>query len=242
MKVERWEFSLGARTAPGGVEFRVWAPGHERVEVVIYGPDAPALYPLEAESDGYFFGFVQGAGPGSRYKYRLDGRDTFPDPASRSQPDGVHDPSEVIDPTAFSWTDDGWRGIPLEEMVIYELHVGTATPEGTFDALIERLDELVALGVTAVEVMPVADFPGERNWGYDGVYLFAPANVYGGPEGFRRLVDAAHRKGLAVLLDVVYNHFGPEGNYLPAFSGGRIFTEQHHTPWGAAVNYDAEGS
>ncbi|HEV2132462.1 MAG TPA: malto-oligosyltrehalose trehalohydrolase, partial [Longimicrobiaceae bacterium] len=128
------------------------------------------------------------------------------------------------------------------EMVIYELHVGTATPEGTFDALIERLDALVALGVTAVEVMPVADFPGERNWGYDGVYLFAPANAYGGPEAFRRLVDAAHGKGLAVLLDVVYNHFGPEGNYLPAFSGGRIFTEQHHTPWGAAVNYDAEGS
>lgn len=242
MKAERWELSLGARIVPGGVEFRVWAPGHERVEVVIYGPGAPALHALEPASDGYFSGVVQGAGAGSRYRYRLDGADTFPDPVSRSQPDGVHDPSEVVDPAAFSWTDAGWRGIPLDEMVIYELHVGTATPEGTFDALIERLDELAALGVTAVEVMPIADFPGERNWGYDGVYLFAPANAYGGPEGFRRLVDAAHRNGLAVLLDVVYNHFGPEGNYLPAFSSGRIFTEQHHTPWGAAVNYDGEGS
>ncbi len=242
MIAERWELSLGARPAPGGVRFRVWAPGHQQVEVVIYGPDAPALHPLAPEGEGYFAGFVAGAGAGSRYKYRLDGADSFPDPASRSQPDGVHAPSEVVDPSAFRWRDAGWRGMPLEEMVIYELHVGVATPEGTFDALSERLDELASLGVTAIEVMPIAQFPGARNWGYDGVYLFAPAHAYGGPEGFRRLVDAAHRRGLAVLLDVVYNHFGPEGNYLPAFSSGLIFTERHHTPWGAAVNYDSEGS
>ena len=229
---------VGARLHPAGVEFRVWAPGHASVDVVLYGPDAERLVPLAPEGDGYFAAVVPGAGAGTRYRYRLAGGDAFPDPASSSQPDGVHGPSEVADPDAFAWTDGGWRGVPREEMVVYELHVGAATAEGTFDALIDRLDHLASLGANAIELMPVASFPGRWNWGYDGVGLFAPAAPYGGPDALRRLVDAAHARGIAVILDVVYNHFGPEGNYLPAFTGGRIFTERHHTPWGAAVNYD----
>lgn len=232
---------LGARVESGGVLFRVWAPGRERVEIVLYGPDAERVAPLAPEGEGYFAARVAGAGPGTRYKLRLDG-EVYPDPWSRSQPDGVHGPSEVIDPAAFRWSDAGWRGVALEDLVIYELHVGTATPAGTFDALIPRLDHFVELGVTALELMPVAAFSGERGWGYDGVYPFAPHAAYGGPEGLRRLTDAAHGRGLAVILDVVYNHFGPEGNYLPAVTGGRIFTERHHTPWGAAVNYDGPES
>lgn len=237
-----WHLPIGANPDASGVTFRVWAPGHERVDVIIYGPDAEAVHPLAAEADGYYTAHIEGIGAGARYKYRLDGSDTFPDPASRSQPDGVHGPSEVVDPNAFRWTDEGWRGLPLEAMVLYELHVGAATPDGSFGALIDRLDDLVELGVTAIEIMPVAEFPGERNWGYDGVDLYAPASAYGGPDAFKRLVDAAHGRGLVVVLDVVYNHFGPEGNYLPAFTSGRIFTERHHTPWGAAVNYDGEQS
>jgi isoamylase len=248
------ERTLGARVKGGGVEFRVWAPGHERVDVVVEGDrgrgtgdslqrrQQGGVHPLAEEGEGWWSGWVEGIRAGARYRYRLDGGDAFPDPASRSQPEGVHGPSEVVDPDAFRWTDAGWRGIPLEEMVVYELHVGTATPEGTFEALIPRLDHFVELGVTAIELMPVAEFPGHRNWGYDGVDLFAPESSYGGPEGLRRLVDAAHARGLAVLLDVVYNHFGPEGNYLPLFTSGKVFTERHHTPWGAAVNYDGEGS
>jgi maltooligosyltrehalose trehalohydrolase len=233
---------VGARVVPGGVEFRVWAPGHDRVDLVLYGPDAERLVEMAAEGAGYWSATVEGAGSGTRYRYRLDGGDAFPDPASGAQPDGVHGPSAVDDPAAFAWSDAEWAGIPLEEMVIYELHVGTATPEGTFDALVGRLEHVAALGANAIELMPVASFPGRWNWGYDGVGLYAPAAPYGGPEGLRRLVDAAHARGIAVILDVVYNHFGPEGNYLPAFTGGRIFTERHHTPWGAAVNYDGEES
>jgi maltooligosyltrehalose trehalohydrolase len=233
---------FGATVEPGGVRFRVWAPGHERVEAVVYGPDAERLHPLEPEGEGHFSAPLAGVGAGRRYRLRLDGGDVFPDPASRAQPDGVHGASEIVDPAAFRWTDAGWRGVPMDELVLYELHVGTATPAGTFDALIGRLDHLVELGVNALELMPVAAFPGERGWGYDGVYLFAPHAGYGGPEGLRRLVDAAHARGLAIILDVVYNHFGPEGNYLPAITSGRIFTERHHTPWGAAVNYDGPES
>jgi isoamylase len=236
------ERPLGARIVAGGVEFRVWAPGHQRVDVVVYGDGGGRDHPLREEGEGWWSGRVEGIGAGARYRFRLDGGDAFPDPASRSQPEGVHGPSEVVDPDAFAWTDAGWRGIAAEDAVVYEAHVGTATPEGTFDALAGRLDHLAELGVTALELMPVAEFPGARNWGYDGVDLFAPDSSYGGPEGLRRLVDAAHARGLAVILDVVYNHFGPEGNYLPAFTSGRIFTERHHTPWGAAVNYDGEGS
>lgn len=182
---------------------------------------------------------VEGIGPGARYLYILDGARARPDPVSRAQPEGVHGPSEVVDPGAFAWTDAAWGGRPLSEMVIYELHVGTFTPEGTFDAIISRLDALRDVGVTAIELMPVASFPGERNWGYDGVHLYAPQRTYGGPDGLRRLVDACHARGLAVVLDVVYNHLGPEGNYLAEF--GPYFTDRYRTPWGQAINYDGEG-
>ena len=258
-----WQPTIGAIATPAGTRFRVWAPASARVEVVVYqdsgfgirdsgGELAPeevseafrevAAYPLEPQGEGWFGAEVQGMGVGARYRYRLDGGDAFPDPASRSQPDGVHAPSAVIDPGAFAWGDAAWAGRPLGELVIYELHVGTATPEGSFEALIPRLAELRALGVTALELMPVAAFPGARNWGYDGVYPYAPHAVYGGPEGLRRLVDAAHAHDLAVLLDVVYNHFGPEGNYLPALTGGKVFTAKHSSPWGAGINFDDEGS
>lgn len=234
---EAWRLPPGANVVDGGVEFRVWAPASRCVDVLVYGPDAEAVHPLQAETDGWFRGVVAGVGAGARYRYRLDGADAYPDPASRSQPDGVHGASEVVDPSAFRWTDGGWRGLPLEDLVLYEVHVGTATQAGTFDALIERLDDLAALGVTAVEPLPIAEFPGTRNWGYDGVYLYAPAAAYGGPQAFRRFVDAAHARGLAVVLDVVYNHLGPEGNYLHAVTGGRYFTDRYCTPWGDAIDY-----
>lgn len=232
-----WRLSLGANVVEGGTEFRVWAPASRSVDVVLYGPDAEAVHPLAREEDGSFSAVIPGAGAGTRYRYRLDGESVFPDPASRSQPDGVHDASEVVDPSPFRWTDEGWGGVPADELVIYEVHVGTATGAGTFDALIERLDEIAALGATAVEPMPIAEFPGHRNWGYDGVCLYAPESSYGGADGFRRFVDAAHARGLAVILDVVYNHLGPEGNYLHAVTGGQYFTDRHHTPWGDAIDY-----
>lgn len=233
-----WRLPFGANVVDDGVEFRVWAPASERVDVVIYGPDAERVAPLAAEGDGYFSAVVPGVGAGARYKYRLDGGNAFPDPASRSQPDDVHEASEVVDPSAFAWSDGDWRGLAEgEDLVIYEVHVGTATDEGTFDALIHRLDEIVELGANAVEPMPVAEFPGARNWGYDGVFLYAPDSSYGGPEAFKRFVDAAHRRELAVILDVVYNHLGPEGNYLHAITGGKYFTDRHCTPWGDAIDY-----
>src|SRR5208283_1818802 len=176
--------------------------------------------------------------PGTRYFYRLDGNKERPDPASKFQPEGVHGPSQVIDPH-FVWEGPHWSGIPLSHYVLYELHVGTFTAQGTFDAIVPHLDELKDLGITAIEMMPVAQFPGERNWGYDGVYPGAVQNSYGGPEGLKRLIDACHQRGLAVILDVVYNHLGPEGNYLRKF--GPYFTAHHTTPWGEAVNYDTQG-
>jgi maltooligosyltrehalose trehalohydrolase len=237
-----WQLGFGATVDADGVEFRVWAPSSERVDVIVYGPDAEAVHALDRGVDGWFGAHVRGLRDGTRYRYRLDGEHAYPDPASRAQPDGVHGASEVVDPGAYTWRDAGWRGVPPEEMVIYEVHVGAATEAGTFDALAERLDEIAALGVTAIELMPVAAFPGTRNWGYDGVSLYAPAAPYGGPAAMRRLVDAAHARGLAVILDVVYNHLGPEGNYLPAVTGGRFFTDRHQTPWGDAINYDGPGS
>jgi maltooligosyltrehalose trehalohydrolase len=233
-------FELGAwPVGSDAVRFRVWAPRCRRLDVHLVGPPA-RLLALEPEPDGHFAGTVEGAGPGTRYFYRLDeGRDR-PDPVSRSQPDGVHGPSVVVDPAAFAWTDAGWPGVPLPDLRFYELHVGTFTPEGTFGAIVPDLDELRALGINAIELMPVAEFPGRRNWGYDGVHLFAPQSTYGGPDGLRRLVDAAHRVGLAVFLDVVYNHLGPEGNYLREY--GPYFSDRHRTPWGEAVNYDGEGA
>lgn len=233
---------LGALPGQGGAHFRVWAADARRVDLVIYG-ETPAVgtRPLEPEGAGYFGAWVPGARPGDRYAYRIDGGDPRPDPASRSQPEGVHGPSQIVDPRAFAWSDQGWRGVALEDAVIYELHTGAFTPRGTFDSAIERLDELAALGVTALEIMPVAEFPGLRGWGYDGVCLWAPSRAYGGPEALRRLVDAAHARGLAVLLDVVYNHLGPDGNYLRQFSAA-YFTDHHKTPWGDALNFDTPGS
>jgi len=173
--------------------------------------------------------------------YLLDGAGPYPDPCSRFQPQGVHGPSSVVDPAAFEWSDRDWRGVPLERAVIYELHAGTFTPAGTFAGVTERLPDLADLGVTVVELMPVADFPGSRNWGYDGVSLFAPSRQYGTPDDLRRLVDAAHGLGLAVLLDVVYNHFGPDGAYSTVFSPF-YRSSRHQSPWGAAINFDGEQS
>ena len=237
----RARLPFGATIVPEGVHFRVWSPGSRQVEVLLQEEKETAV-PLAAEADGYFSATVEGIGAGARYRYRIDGGDAYPDPASRHQPDGVHGPSRVIDPTAYRWHDDEWKGVPLERLVVYEIHVGTFTPEGSFDAAAARLPFLAELGVTAVEVMPVADFPGARNWGYDGVNLYAPANCYGDPDAFRRFVDRAHALGLAVILDVVYNHLGPEGNYLPAVTNGRFFTDRHCTPWGDGIDYDGPGS
>ncbi len=195
---------------------------------------------MEPLANGYHRAIVKTLEPGSEYFYKLDGARELPDPASRFQPRGVHGPSGIVELEAFPWTDHGWKGPTLERSVFYELHVGTYTPEGTFDGVIGRLPELVALGVTTIELMPVAQFPGARNWGYDGVYLFAPQNTYGGPESLQRLVNAAHQQGLAIALDVVYNHLGPEGNYLSAY--GPYFTDRYQTPWGQAVNFDGAGS
>lgn len=237
-----WMLPIGAQPDATGTRFRVWAANARQVEVVCYdNGQVVAAHALNPTGDGYFAGHISGVAPGTRYMYRLDGGIPRPDPASRFQPEGVHGPSQVVDPAAFAWNDSAWRGTPLDELVIYELHVGTVTPEGTFDALIGRLDDLLALGITAIEVMPVADFPGERNWGYDGVALFAPARAYGDPDGLRRLVDAAHARGLAVILDVVYNHLGPDGNYLREFSTA-YFTDRHKTPWGDALNFDGPDS
>jgi len=239
-ETDAWTMPIGAQPDGAGTRFRIWAPRARRVEVLLMGPGDPVAHELAPERDGYFAGHIGGVRPGARYMYRLDGGDPRPDPASRFQPEGVHGPSEVIDP-AFAWSDAGWSGLPLEELVVYELHVGAATPAGTFAALIDRLDDIRALGATAIELMPVADFPGGRNWGYDGVSLFAPARAYGRPDDLRRLVDAAHARGLAVILDVVYNHLGPDGNYLREFSPD-YFTDRHKTPWGDALNFDGPSS
>jgi malto-oligosyltrehalose trehalohydrolase len=191
--------------------------------------------------DGAFAVTLTDVNAGDRYAYLLDGEGPFPDPSSRYQPEGVHGPSQIIDPSQFAWSDQGWRGVRLQDALIYELHVGTFTRAGTFAGVMERLPYLADLGITAVELMPVADFPGRWNWGYDGVSLFAPARCYGAPDDLRGLVDTAHRLGLVVVLDVVYNHFGPDGAYLPTFSSSYLST-QHRTPWGAAVNLDGEHS
>jgi len=195
---------------------------------------------LERDEAGYWQAVVDDAPVGSRYYYVLGGGTQRPDPASHFQPEGVHGPSEVVDHGAFSWSDAGWEGVPLEDMIVYELHVGTFTPEGTFEAIVPRLPELEALGITAVELMPVAQFPGDRNWGYDGVYPYAAQNSYGGPAGLKTLVNAIHRHGMSAILDVVYNHLGPEGSYLRDF--GPYFIDTYKTPWGDAINYDGHDS
>lgn len=224
----------------GQVRFRLWAPKAKRIDLCLRN-DSENLLPLRRDDSGWFELVTDRAQPGTRYKYQVDGEIKVPDPASRFQPEDVHGPSEVIDASAFKWSDDAWRGRPWEEAATYELHVGTFTPEGTFAAVEKRLDYLVDLGVTAFELMPVSDFPGRRNWGYDGVLPFAPDSSYGHPDDLKRLVQAAHAKGLMIFLDVVYNHFGPEGNYLRVYAP-QFFTDRHHTPWGDGMNFDGPDS
>lgn len=226
--------------ANGGVGFRVWAPKSRSVEVLVER-DLPLGIPLTGEGNGYFSGVSPEAKPGDLYRYRLDGGKAYPDPASRFQPEGPHGPSQIVDPSAFSWHDADWRGLRLHGQVIYELHVGTFTPEGTFDAAIRELPELHRLGITLLEVMPLAECPGSWNWGYDGVDLWAPSHNYGDAHAFRRFVDAAHQLGIGVILDVVYNHVGPDGNYLSAYSDD-YFTDRYVTDWGDPINFDGENS
>jgi malto-oligosyltrehalose trehalohydrolase len=240
MTIDRCTHTMpfGAEIREDGVAFRLWAPSRSRAAVIVDGKE----HPLEERSGGWFERTVGGARAGARYSFAFPDRDVrVPDPASRFQPDGVHAPSMVIDPGAYRWRETGWRGRPWHEAVVYELHVGTFTPGGTYAAAAERLDDIAGLGATAVELMPLAQPAGSRNWGYDGVLPFAPQHAYGTPAELKAFVDAAHARGLSVLLDVVYNHFGPEGNYLHQFAEA-FFTERHHTPWGAAINVDGEGS
>ncbi|HEX9021955.1 MAG TPA: malto-oligosyltrehalose trehalohydrolase [Nitrospirota bacterium] len=223
----------------GRWKFSVWAPFRKSVELKIISPGMPMI-PMRRDDRGYWHAEVNDLVPDARYFYRLDGERDRPDPASRFQPEGVHGPSQLVDLSAFIWEDHDWKGIALPDFVIYELHVGVFTSAGTFDAVIPRLDYLKELGISAVELMPVAQFPGTRNWGYDGAYPFAVQNSYGGPGGLMRLVNACHRKGLAVILDVVYNHLGPEGNYLRDY--GPYFAGRYKTPWGDAINFDGPHS
>jgi malto-oligosyltrehalose trehalohydrolase len=230
---------FGAELQPDGVRFRIWAPKHERMALRLEGD--PRILTLERESGGWHTLLAAGAGAGARYQFVLPDGVAVPDPASRYQPQDVHGPSEVMDPGAYRWRNADWRGRPWEEAVIYELHVGCFTDAGTFDAALERLRHLAGLGVTAIELMPLSDFAGGRNWGYDGVLPFAPDGSYGHPDDLKALIDAAHDLGLMVLIDVVYNHFGPEGNYLGLYAP-QFFSTRHKTPWGAGINYDGRDS
>ena len=238
--MNRHAMPFGAEYRDDATAFRLWAPAATSVELLLGGEGDRAVS-LTPGDDGWFERRVDGVRPGTRYAFRIDGGIVVPDPASRANPDGVHARSAVIDPAAHRWRDDAWRGRPWREAVVYELHVGAFTPEGTFEAAIARLDELADLGISAVELMPVAAFPGKRNWGYDAVLPFAPAASYGAPDDLKRLVEAAHARGVMMLLDVVYNHFGPEGNYLHAYAP-QFFNPAHQTPWGAAINFDGEAS
>ena len=230
------ELPFGAELVPNGVRFRLWAPRAGSVALQL----SDAVLPMRSEPEGWFALTTDRAGPGARYRYLVDGH-AYPDPASRSQPEGVHHASEVVDPAAYLWTACEWRGRAWEEIVLYELHLGTFSETGDFAGAIRHLDHVRELGTTAVELMPIAEFPGARGWGYDGTYLYAPSFRYGRPEDLKRLVEAGHARGLAVFLDVVYNHFGPEGNYLSVIAPD-FFTERHHTPWGAALDFDGPRS
>ena len=225
---------LGALPQDGGVLFRVWAPKVDSIHLAL--DQCRETLPMDPTGNGYYERFVPDAAPGDRYRFLLDDERLLPDPASRYQPEGVHGPSMVIDPTAYTWNDDAWTGIDRSDLVFYELHVGTFSAEGSFGAVEERLAHLRELGVTALELMPVADFPGQWNWGYDHAALYAPSRAYGRPDDLRALVDAAHQQGLAVFLDVIYNHLGPDGAYITAYAP--MFTDKHETPWGAALNVD----
>ncbi len=240
LSLDLFHTPIGATRLPGGEwQFLVWAPLVHQVAVHLLEPKE-RIIEMERGERGYFSTTIEDLPPGTRYFYRLDNSRDLPDPASRYQPGSVHGPSALVDLSSFHWSDKAFTPPSLERSIFYELHVGTFTPEGTFDAVIERMDGLVDLGITTLEIMPVAQFPGSRNWGYDGVFPFAPQNSYGGPQGLQRLITAAHERGLAVALDVVYNHLGPEGNYLGAY--GNYFTSRYHTPWGDAINYDGAGS
>jgi len=241
MSRRRHSMPFGAElTDQGQVRFRLWAPGARRVDLSLDdGKGIAQMLPMSRDDTGFFEVITDQARAGSLYRYRINGENEVPDPASRLNPQDVHGPSQVVDPTEFEWSDDAWKSRPWHEAVVYELHVGTFSPEGTFAGVQARLDHLVQLGITVIELMPVADFPGKRGWGYDGVLLFAPESAYGTPNDLKALVNAAHARGIAVMLDVVYNHFGPEGNYLGMYAP-QFFTERHHTPWGAAINFDGE--
>jgi maltooligosyltrehalose trehalohydrolase len=228
---------FGAEVTSEGVRFALWAPSAERVELVLEDTELS----MAAEGSGWYRLLSKDAQSGLRYGFKIDGKLVVPDPASRFQPDDVHGRSRVVDPQSYAWSQTGWKGRPWEETVLYELHVGTATPEGTYAALMDKLEVLRNLGITAIELMPIAEFPGERNWGYDGVFPYAPDAAYGSPDDLKRLIDRAHELGLMVFLDVVYNHFGPSGNYLHAYAKA-FFTDRHPTPWGAGINVDGDGS
>jgi maltooligosyltrehalose trehalohydrolase len=230
--------ALGAIVRDNAVQFRLWAPKASTVSLVLY-PDERTV-PMAHVGDGYYEATVPGARHGTTYRYLIDDRFLIPDPVSRYQPEGVHGPSMVVDPTRYRWRDVEWQGVPREDLIFYELHVGTFTPEGTFDGVRERLPYLKDLGITAIELMPVADFPGRWNWGYDPAAFFAPSRAYGEPDDLRRLVDDAHGLGMAVYLDVIYNHLGPDGSYVAALAP--MFTDKHLTPWGQAINLDDTGS
>ena len=231
---------IGARYAGNGrCEFIVWSPQAYKVDLKLVSPEV-RMIPLERDEWGYWRAKVEEISPGAQYLYQINNEEERPDPASNFQPLGVHGPSAVVPHDDFAWSDQSWSDARQQRLVIYELHTGVFTPEGTFDAIISRLPELRALGVTAIELMPIAEFPGDRNWGYDGVYPFSVHHAYGGPAGLKRLVNACHVAGLAVILDVVYNHLGPEGNYLSRF--GPYFTDKYRTPWGSALNFDGAWS
>lgn len=229
-------YPIGPQIESDGVHFRVWAPDHRAVAVVIEGGKP---IPLASEENGYFSSLIASAKPGVRYQFKLGDSSPVPDPASCFQPEGPHGPSQVIDSCSFTWTDKSWKGRSQDGLVIYEMHVGTFTQEGTWQAAVLELRELADLGINCIEVMPVADFVGSFGWGYDGVNLFAPTHIYGAPDDFRRFVNEAHRLGIMVILDVVYNHFGPDGNYVGQFAGA-YFTDRYKTDWGAAINFDGE--
>jgi maltooligosyltrehalose trehalohydrolase len=236
--MENRTFSQGAEPQNQGVCFRTWATGKKNVSVVVFGDNEGVLreLPMQRGSDGYYSVVDSASAPGTLYKYRFDGN-LVPDIASRFQPKGVHGPSQVMDGRSFAWTDSAWKRADLHELVIYELHVGTFTREGTYEAIAARFDHFKKLGVNAIELMPIADFAGDRNWGYDGVSIYAPSRAYGKPDDLRTVINAAHRAGISVILDVVYNHLGPDGNYMGAYSD-HYFNASHHTPWGAAFNLD----
>lgn len=229
------------RLADGRTRFRLWAPGQDAPKLQLFASPDERVLPMQALGEGWFEAITDQARTGQHYCFQLDDGLAVPDPASRFQPQDIHGPSELIDPAAYRWQHNEWRGRPWKDAVIYELHVGSFSASGNYQGVIDRLDDLAKLGVTALELMPLADFPGRRNWGYDGVLPFAPDSIYGRPEDLKQLIDAAHGRGLMVLLDVVYNHFGPDGNYLGAYAPS-FFTARHVTPWGDAINFDNEDS